>query len=141
VYRITFVLSLFKGDRDRPLRHASLQALLMALTYVDVLYLRAHPETPLLIGPNGTSPAKIRYQEEPPGQEDWQDIPTTLALGFGHCEDISCWRVAELIERHGIQARPTFIAKVRPNGGYLYHILVRYPDGRIEDPSRTLGMR
>ncbi len=58
-----------------------------------------------------------------------------------NCEDLACWRAAELRVREGILAEPTFIWKLRPNGGYLYHILVRYPDGRIEDPSRTLGMR
>lgn len=269
MYRITFVLNLFKGENDRELSHASLKTLLMALMHLDVLYLRAHPETPLLIGPDGTGP--VKYAEEPPGQEDWQDIPTTLKLGWGdclptrtlvtlvtnkrqvpiwtlrvgdvivgdegmrttvkavaltgekpilrfrlsnsrvlycspehrlllrngaeirakdvvrgmelrslpgveppcvlgrceepkeqccdittdtgrfylpesdvvvhNCEDLACWRAAELRVRHNIMAEPTFIWKLRANGGYLYHILVKYPDGRIEDPSRTLGMR
>lgn len=141
MYRITFVLSLFKGAADRELSHASLKTLLMALMWVDILYLKEHPEVPALIANGGVGPAGVRYQEEPPGQEDWQDIPTTLKLGIGDCEDIACWRAAELRVREGIMAEPTFIWKLRPNGGYLYHILVRYPDGRIEDPSRTLGMR
>ena len=58
-----------------------------------------------------------------------------------NCEDLACWRAAELRVRYGIAAEPTFIWKVRPGGGYLYHIQVLYPDGRIEDPSRRLGMR
>jgi hypothetical protein len=135
MYRITFVLNLFKGEEDRELSHATLRAMLLALMHIDMLYLRAHPEVPLLFK------SGVRYAEEPPGQEDWQDIPTTLKLGWGDCEDLACWRAAELRVRHGIQAEPTFIWKLRPNGGYLYHILVKYPDGRIEDPSRTLGMR
>ncbi len=135
MYRITFVLSLFNGEQDRPLSHASLKTLLMALMHIDVLYLREHKNTPKIFE------AGVKYAEEPPGQEDWQDIPTTLKLGWGDCEDLACWRAAELRERFGILAEPTFIWKLRPNGGYLYHILVRYPDGRIEDPSRTLGMR
>lgn len=135
MYRITFVLNLFKGDHDRPLSHASLKTLLMSLMHVDCLYLRANKDTPLLYQ------SGVKYQEEPPGQEDWQDIPTTLKLGIGDCEDLACWRAAELRERYNIMAEPTFIWKVRPNGGYLYHIQVRYPDGRIEDPSRALGMR
>ena len=141
MYRITFVLDLFKGAKDRELSHASLKTLLMALMHIDILYLKEHPEVPALIGPGGMGPAGVRYAEEPPGQEDWQDIPTTLKLGWGDCEDLACWRAAELRVRHNVQAEPTFIWKLRPNGGYLYHILVRYPDGRIEDPSRTLGMR
>jgi len=135
LYRITFVLNLFKGEEDRELSHATLRAMLLSLMHLDMLYLRAHPEVPPLFK------SGVRYAEEPPGQEDWQDIPTTLKLGWGDCEDLACWRAAELRVRHNIQAEPTFIWKLRPNGGYLYHILVKYPDGRIEDPSRTLGMR
>lgn len=58
-----------------------------------------------------------------------------------NCEDLACWRAAELRVRFGVQATPTFTYKVRANGSYLYHITVRLPDGRIEDPSRRLGMR
>lgn len=133
--RVTYVIDLFKGDDDRPLSHAVLQTLLHTLFWVDVLCLRAHPETPLLYQ------SGVRYEEEPIGQEDWQDIPTCLRLKCGDCEDLSCWRAAEIYVRWGVEARPTFIWKTRANGGYLYHIQVRYPDGRIEDPSRALGMR
>lgn len=58
-----------------------------------------------------------------------------------NCEDLACWRVAELRVRFGIGARPTYTSQVRPDGSYLYHILVELPDGSIEDPSRNLGMR
>lgn len=135
MYRITFVLNLFKGDADRPVSHAALRTVLMALMHVNILELQADPNLPLLFK------SGVRYEEEPPGQEDWQDVLTTLKLGIGDCEDLACWRAAELRVRYGIEAVPTFIWKLRPNGGYLYHILVQYPDGRIEDPSRTLGMR
>jgi hypothetical protein len=273
LYRITFVLNLFKGEHDRELSHASLKTLLMALMHLDVLYLKAHPETPALFSKKSNGEPFVRYAEEPPGQEDWQDVPTTMKLGWGdclpldtlvlredrtpvemrhlkigdrlvgdggistvleacithekpilvldmdngnvlrcsadhksfmaddtllrasqmrvgmrlktppqadgrepstqivaireepselvcdirtdtgrfylpesdvitsNCEDLACWRAAELRVRHDVQAEPTFIWKLRANGGYLYHILVKYPDGRIEDPSRTLGMR
>ena len=83
----------------------------------------------------------VRYMEEPPGQEDWQDIPTCLKMRAGDCEDLAWWRVAELRVRYGIQAQPTFKCMQRPNGGMLYHIQVQLPDGRKEDPSRVLGMR
>lgn len=262
MYRITFVLNLFKGDKDRPVSHKALKTLLMALMYVDMLELEADPTIPLIFK------SGVRYQEEPPGQEDWQDALSTIKLGIGdclplstlvmkddltfvpmgslkpgdrimgdgvpttvlesvttgmksilsfdldngctlrcspdhrlflqggeeirasdakvgqrlksllsrsvevkairgsepelcgdietdsgrfylpesdlvvhNCEDLACWRAAELRVRYGVLAEPTFIWKLRPKGGYLYHILVKLPDGRIEDPSRTLGMR
>jgi hypothetical protein len=58
-----------------------------------------------------------------------------------NCEDLACWRAAELQVFEGIRAYPTFLWRARPRGGALYHIQVRYPDDRVEDPSRRLGMR
>lgn len=135
MYRITFVLSLFKGEQDRPISHKALKTLLMALMYIDMMELGANPSIPPLFK------SGVRYMEEPPGREDWQDVLTTLALGQGDCEDLACWRAAEYRVRYGVNAEPTFTWKLRENGGYLYHIQVLLPDGRIEDPSRTLGMR
>ena len=264
MYRITFVLDLFKGPQEQPLSHATLQVMLNALMHADMLYLLKNPAAPRLYD------SGVRYEEEPPGQEDWQDVPTCLRLGVGdclpltmlvmrsdwqqvplglicpgdrilgdegfttvrecattgaksilkfflkngkvlrsslehriflqdgdeirakdirvgmklkglsrffegpevvgietsaaelcgdittdtgkfylpesdvvvhNCEDLACWRAAELRVRENVKAKPTFIWKIRPNGGYLYHIQVKYPDGRIEDPSRRLGMR
>lgn len=77
--RITFVVDLFHGSRDEALSHASLRVLLNALFELAVLYLREHPEVPDLYD------ARVRYQEEPLGAEDWQDVPTSLRLGFGDC--------------------------------------------------------
>jgi hypothetical protein len=64
-----------------------------------------------------------------------------------NCEDLACWRAAELNVRHGIKAYPTFVWRRRPNGSYLYHIITARPDmarpGQeipTEDPSRHLGM-
>lgn len=83
MYRITYVIDLFKGEHDRELSHQTLQALLTALMHVDMLYLKAHPDVPLLYS------SGVRYEEEPPGQEDWQDIPTCLKLKVGDCLPLS----------------------------------------------------
>ena len=133
--RITFVLMLFKGEHDLPISHNTLRVLLDALTVVDAHYLREHPETPFIYE------SGVRYEEEPPGQEDWQDIPTTLRMKSGDCDDLSCWRAAEFVVRFHQPARPVFQYQVRQDGSYLYHITTRTPDGRLEDPSRELGMR
>ena len=58
-----------------------------------------------------------------------------------NCEDLACWRAAELRVRYNIAARPSFLWRRKPTGSYLYHIQVKHPDGRTEDPSRRLGMR
>lgn len=57
-----------------------------------------------------------------------------------NCEDLACWRAAEL-QAQGIAAHPVFVWRKMQNGSHLYHIVVRWPDGRLEDPSRRLGMK
>ena len=133
--RITLVMDLFNGERERALSRQALSVMLDALYRIDVLYLQRHPETPALY----TTP--IRYMEEPIGQEEWQDIPTCLRMGIADCEDLACWRAAELTVKQNVPARAIHNEHRRPNGSYLYHILTRYPNGRLEDPSLIKGMR
>jgi hypothetical protein len=161
-YRVTFVVDLFRGPHELKESHAALQFMLDCLYNINCMWLRAHPEAPRvyasgivernpgrfvagavpkeLTGLKRSQLNKLKYEEEPLGQEDWKDIPTCLRDGIADCEDLACWRAAELTVRDGIPARPSFTYKVRPNGSYLYHITVLYPDGSREDPSRLLGM-
>lgn len=134
-YRLCFALDLFSGEKERALSRATLDLMLNTLFQIDVLYLRAHPEAP------GIYQSGVRYMEEPPGQEEWQDIPTCISMKIADCEDLASWRAAELVVRHGIAARPIFKEQKLPDGRYLYHIVVLLPNGSIEDPSRILGMR
>lgn len=134
-YRVTFAMNLFNGPRDRVSSHKALNVLLAALTQIDIDYLKDNPRTPLLYQ------AGIRYIEEVPGSEDWRDIPTCLADRQADCEDLACWRSAEVFVRHRIRAVPIFGFRTLSNGTVVYHIRVQYPNGHIEDPSRILGMR
>jgi hypothetical protein len=158
-YRVTFVVDLFRGPHELKESHAALQYMLDCLYNINCMWLKAHPEAPDIYAsgiveknpgrfvsgavPKGLKRSqltKLKYEEEPLGQEDWKDIPSCLKDGIADCEDLACWRAAELTVRYGVAARPVFTYKVRPNGSYLYHITVLYPDGRKEDPSRMLGM-
>lgn len=154
-FRITFVSRAFQGLREQALSTKVLQILLDALYLIDCEWLKRHPELPGIyelasssklgfvprpgktLGPRGEW---MRYAQEPLGQEDWKDIPSCLRDGYADCEDLACWRAAELTVRHGTPARPFATSKVKPDGALLYHIKVRYPDGSEEDPSRKLGM-
>lgn len=132
-YDITFVFDLFSGvstEEDRE----TLQDCLEILVRRDMRYLRANPATPELFR------AGIPYVAEPRGQERWQDVPSTMKRGQADCEDVACWRVAELRLR-GIPAEPHIVWRTMPDGMVLYHVLVKMPDGTTEDPSRILGMR
>lgn len=82
----------------------------------------------------------IRYRREPlvgsRRVERFQTARQTAKVGFGDCEDLAAYRVAELRLR-GIAAKPWVI---QPSAK-MFHVQVRYPDGKIEDPSARLGMR
>lgn len=98
----------------------------------------------------------VRYRQEAPGQEDWNDAPTIATMGYGDCEDLAAYYCAELRELHGLKdARcvikqkyfsPEEIRKsgypiVSSKGMYLIHCLVQLPDGTVFDPSKELGMK
>ena len=134
MYRISFVTDLFNGPQDREESHQVLNIVLNALVQMDMVHLRNHPQTPSLYQ------SGVRYVEEPPGMEDWRDIPTCLRERQADCEDLACWRAAELNVRQGIAAIPIFGFR-NVNGNIVYHVRVQYPNGHIEDPSRILGMR
>lgn len=117
--------------------------LCMALAKIDYDYLCEYPDQPMLYG------AGLKYfddshevcsQDECHLQEDdWADIFTCRQNGYLDCEDAVSWRIAELWRR-GINALPLPMLE-DTKGGQLWHMLVLWPDGRIEDPSAILGMR
>lgn len=134
-YTPRFVVGLFNGPEDQTNSHRAMHHMLRALFEIDKDFLIANPSTPNIYE------SGVVYREEPPGYDDWADIPTVLLQRWGDCEDLACWRAAELFVRHHIDVKPTFVWKMMPDGGQIYHIQVLYPDGKIEDPSRILGMR
>jgi hypothetical protein len=112
----------------------ALNHLLEGLSAVNELWLREHPSSPWLYE------SGVRYEEEPPGRDDWQDIPETLHRRTGDCEDLGCWRIAELRTRRGEHATP-YVKRSVTGPRTVYHVAVRRADGSLEDPSRVLGMR
>ena len=83
--------------------------------------------------------AGVRYVREQ-GTENWQDALKTYRRGIGDCEDLACWRVAELLN-NGKDARPFIRWRLDPaTKTYIYHVMVMRANGQIEDPSRVLGM-
>ncbi len=131
---ILFEVSLFQDSTDRDRSQLCLVILMDALAKVNVTWLEAHPETsPLYQAP-------VKYHFDPDEPDPWQDIPSTIAKGYGDCEDLACWRIAEYRIK-GIDARPLIRWRKNENGKYTYHALLRLPDGRTEDPSVSMGMK
>ena len=102
------------------------------LVRLNLLYLRRRRgDVPRLMR------SGVRYRREPrPVVERFQRIPEILRRGYGDCEDLASWRCAELRFFDGVAAVP-WILNPRPR---LFHVVVRLPSGRIEDPSAALGM-
>ena len=143
---IVVVADLFarKGDEaDRVRSEQSLLLLMEAMCAIDLLHLRQRGYPKLY-------ESGVVYRRED-GTENWLDIPSVIKAGWGDCEDLVFWRVAEL-RKDGVKAAP-FAKWRRLNGVYKYQALVRrFAPGRdhfgrminanewLEDPSRRLGM-
>ncbi len=84
---------------------------------------------------------KIRFRAEPwAGRfEEFADALTCLRRGWGDCDDLVPWRVAELQEQ-GIKASIKIYWRER-QGKTLFHVECRLPNGAVEDVSAYLGMR
>lgn len=103
-------------------------------------YLQFHPTTPRIY----ESGCKYTHEDD---TEDWEAIPSIMRHGGGDCEDLGCWRVAELRES-GEPAKP-YLKFSEVEGFWHYHIQVQrfrkdangnWKAGQIEDPSALLGM-
>jgi len=96
----------------------------------------------------------IFYRTIPPARQ-WYDIPTLLKVGYGDCKNLVAYRVAELKHYYNIDTKPCikwkFIKEDRdghplidadgdPLTILLIHVMVLWPNGTIEDPSKILGM-
>jgi hypothetical protein len=73
--------------------------------------------------------------------DDWLDLVRAIQRGSADCEDLVCWRVAELREREHEAGAAPLVRHYEAGGTSYFHFLVRRADGSIEDPSRALGMR
>lgn len=146
-------------DTDGPAHFAPLQIALEGMTKINEWHIRRNlkraargAETP--IPPLYMS--GVRYEEDPPGHEDWRDCWAVLKRGKGDCDQLTAWRVAEL-RAAGVAAEPVLKWQWIPKavmiglgypskllggspGVWMVHCLVRFPDGTSEDPSKLLGM-
>jgi hypothetical protein len=88
----------------------------------------------------------VIYCREPAGSEIWQSSSSLYMADQGDCEDLACHRTAELLAA-GKTAQVDLVFKEKPDGGRLYHVVVRRKacgmcgcEDAVEDPSKRLGM-
>lgn len=148
---IIFKVALFRGDFDQARSQYSLLWLMEALVRINQSHIRQFRA--LAKDKRVPAPYPMLYRsglhyEPEPGTEEWLDIPNMLSATGGtfpgpwaDCEDLACWRAAELREQpKPVKAKPFAKWRQKPDGSYAYHALVLLPDGRLEDPSLVLGM-
>lgn len=129
---VNFKVNLFKRPLDRKESELILHLMLDTLVKINLIYYRNHDKIPSIYK------AGVKYLAED-GIEDWKSIPEIIRDGYGDCEDLASWRVAEL-QKQGINARP-FLKSRKLGNFFQYHVQVQFPNGFIEDPSLKLGMR
>ena len=158
-----------EDDRDEDRHFAPIIPLLEGLIKVNEWHIRrslrraqkglGYPIPPLYA-------SGVRYKEDPPGEENWKDIPQVLKDGHGDCDRLVAWRTAEL-RVLGQAAEPIIKWRNVPKdmmmrlghpahmvpeeGIQMVHVCVGLPGWQqykymgdenplVEDPSKRLGM-
>lgn len=77
----------------------------------------------------------IKYRQEPPGPERFDNCARVIKRGWGDCDDLAAWRVAELRRAGETGAKCKVVWQ---SGHRRYHAQVERADGTTEDPCRTM---
>ena len=80
----------------------------------------------------------VRFRKEPRGTETFRCAYGVWRKGHGDCAHLAAWRCADLRAK-GEKASLRVKWDV-DDDRRLFHVQVRREDGRVEDPSRRLGM-
>lgn len=133
---ISVRLSGFNALRARPELYAALcRNLLETLIGANRETLKTRPDIPPLYA------SGVRYRNEPFGCEWFDDILICLNRGWGDCDDLVAWRIAELREQGELAEIHMFWQPgIKNPRTRLFHVVVRRANGDIEDPSAILGM-
>ena len=126
-------VGLFKDKTPRGERFSvgSAEALLNGLARSNALVVRLYNLPDLYA-------AGVKYKREPRGSgESWKGIRQVMRDRYADCDDLSAARAGELI---ATGADPGARVLVYRTGARTLHAVVARSDGRIEDPSRILGM-
>ncbi len=141
MYRATIALDAVGRDDPKAIDISvrSMGHVLMALTLVNLEYLRALPGQ---FPPLYESGIVYDRMQPPPGSacgdDDWADIAQVYRIRKGDCEDLACIRVAECHYRWGLTSVVPYVVLQRSQHArarHLYHIMVRWPEGLREYPS------
>jgi hypothetical protein len=134
MYSTLMKLGSIDMQKDPEFAFRNISRMLGTLTAINADFLEQNPNFPLLYM------SGVRYHHDK-NADYWRDAKATFDNRFGDCDNLSCWRAAELQVRFGINALPVWLHKKKADQTDLFHIVVQYPNLDIEDPSVALGMR
>lgn len=132
-YEPSFVLSVFQGVEDRDISHEVMLAAVEFLIRVDQAEIAKY-RLPSIYK------AGALY-EHVEGRLDtaWKDALSLVDTGLGNCKVLAAYLIAWNRNR-GIRCWPKLYQVINDDGTQDWHVAVEYPGGRIEDPSKRLGM-
>lgn len=122
------------------------RVLIDSLVSIDRLWILYNPSTPSVF-----TPGLMRYENDPPGVENWLEIGHAVERRTADCKTLTAWDVAAL-QLQGIAARAAIGWRLVPApAGHpsvpqgapmlLIHFFTRLPNGGMRDVSRILGMK
>lgn len=134
---ISVRLSGFNALRARPELYAAFcRNLLESLIGANRETLKSRSDIPQLYA------SGVRYRNEPLGCEWFDDILICLHRGWGDCDDLAAWRIAELRETGELaEVYMRWEPGIKNPRTRLFHVMVKRENGTLEDPSAILGMR
>lgn len=109
-----------------PASRKALEAATTGLVALNRYVLRRSPLPPIY-------ESGVVYKPETRRPEEWRTADVIYASGYGDCEDLASWRVAEL----QLAGEPAKVKVVR-TGVRRFHAIVQRVNGAIEDPSKKL---
>jgi hypothetical protein len=121
---------------DVPPIPAMLEALAEGLVLLDIELMRHADERGMQLP--ALYDSGVVYRREPSGREWWEQASDLMQIASdrsGDCEDLACYRVAELRYFEGEDGARARVLRT-PRGSF--HCVVERADGSIEDPSREL---
>lgn len=149
------IAPIFEGTSPKEIAWSrdAITAGVIGLMLMDCAWLKHNPNAPKLYDSGVIYVPEARRIEAVPTSEgwptgskcvveygeNWLTIPAILKVKKGDCEDLAAWRSAEL-RMAGIKATPFIKIRKLANGSWRAHAVVKWPCGKIEDPSAKLGM-
>jgi len=138
-FELDGLFGLGQDPADDILSAKAMMHLLECVIGINQDFLEVYPGTPLLFD------SGVQYHFDPK-RDPFRNIRAILSLGWGDCDGLVCWRVAELRVRFKVRAMPYFTRRVTYNPDerrwkQRFHIITAMPYGApSEDTSRLLGM-